>query len=63
MRDDDKPEVIEHRLGQYREKTEPLVAYYDDRNLLDRIDGSNSPDEVAEQIRAVLATREMEREV
>jgi adenylate kinase len=27
VRDDDKPEVIRHRLGQYHEKTEPLVTY------------------------------------
>ena len=29
VRDDDKPEVIRHRLEQYHEKTEPLVDYYD----------------------------------
>ncbi len=39
VRDDDKPEVIRKRLGTYHEKTEPLVAYYDDRSLLRRIDG------------------------
>ena len=40
VRDDDKPEVIRHRLEQYHEKTEPLVAYYEERGLLRRVDGS-----------------------
>jgi adenylate kinase len=59
IRDDDKPEVIRHRLDQYREKTEPLVAYYDDKGLLRRIAGTASPDEVAAEIRALLSTLRM----
>jgi adenylate kinase len=59
IRDDDKPEVIRHRLEQYREKTEPLVAYYDDKGLLRRIAGTASPDEVAAEIRALLSTLRM----
>lgn len=31
QRDDDKPEVIRHRLEVYRRDTEPLIAYYGDR--------------------------------
>ena len=34
VRDDDKPEVIRHRLEQYHEKTEPLIDYYEERGLL-----------------------------
>ena len=30
VRDDDKPEVIRHRLEQYHEKTEPLIDYYEE---------------------------------
>ncbi len=62
VRDDDKPEVIRHRLEQYREKTEPLVGYYDERGLLERVDGTGSPDDVYESIRALLATLRMEEE-
>jgi adenylate kinase len=62
VRDDDKPEVIKHRLDQYREKTEPLVAWYDDRGLLERVDGGKDPDQVEEDIRALLATLRMEEE-
>ena len=62
VRDDDKPEVIEHRLVQYRDKTEPLVAWYDERGLLERVDGAKAPDEVYEDVRALLATLRMEDE-
>jgi adenylate kinase len=63
IRDDDKPDVIRHRLEQYEEKTEPLVAYYDEKGLLRRIDGTRSPDEVGDRIRALLATVRMEEEI
>ena len=62
IRDDDKPDVIKHRLDQYRSKTEPLVAWYDDRGLLERVDGAKEPDQVGEDIRALLATLRMEEE-
>jgi adenylate kinase len=62
IRDDDKPEVIKNRLDQYREKTEPLVAWYEDRGMLERINGEQEPDRVDEDIRALLATLRMEEE-
>ncbi len=61
-RDDDKPDVIKHRLAQYREKTEPLVAWYEDRGVLERVDGEKNQDQVEEDIRALLATLRMEEE-
>jgi adenylate kinase len=63
VRDDDKPEVIRHRLDQYHSKTEPLIAYYDERGLLRRVDGTLPPDEVSDRIRAILATLRMEEEL
>jgi adenylate kinase len=60
QRDDDKPEVVKRRLEEYHEKTEPLVAYYDERGLLRRIDGTRSPTEVHDHVRAVLATLRLE---
>jgi adenylate kinase len=63
IRDDDKPEVIRNRLDTYHEKTEPLIAYYDERGILRRMDGSPSPDEVSDRIRATLATLRMEEEL
>ncbi len=62
IRDDDKPEVIRHRLDQYHEKTEPLVSYYDHRSLLRRIDGAAPPDEVAAEVSRTLATLRLEGE-
>jgi adenylate kinase len=63
VRDDDKPEVIRHRLEQYHEKTEPLIARYEEAGILRRVDGSLTPDEVGDRIRAMLATRRMEEEL
>jgi adenylate kinase len=63
IRDDDKPEVIKHRLEEYHAKTEPLIGYYDDQGILRRIDGSRNADEVRDQIRATLATLRFEDRV
>jgi adenylate kinase len=60
VRDDDKPEVISHRLGQYHEKTEPLIEFYDHQSLLRRIDGGAAPDAVADELRRTLATLKLE---
>ena len=49
VRDDDKPNVIKNRLSQYREKTAPLVDYYEERGILNRVNGAQSPDEVEER--------------
>jgi adenylate kinase len=62
VRDDDKPEVIRNRLDQYHDKTEPLVDYYEARGILRRVDGERSSQEVADRIRALLATLRMEVE-
>lgn len=63
VRDDDQPDVIRHRLEEYREKTEPLIDYYESKGLLRRVDGSASPDEVGDRIRAVLATLRIEEDI
>jgi len=60
QRDDDKPEVVRKRLEVYHAETEPLIAYYDERGLLRRVDGTRSPTEVHDHIRAVLATLRLE---
>lgn len=60
IRDDDKPEVIRHRLDQYHAKTEPLVGYYDGQSLLRRIDGAATPDRVGDEVERTLATLKLE---
>ena len=63
QRDDDKPEVVENRLRVYHDQTEPLIEYYDERGLMRRIDGTRSPADVHDHIRAVIATLRMEDDV
>jgi adenylate kinase len=62
VRDDDKPEVIKNRLKQYNEKTRPLIDYYEERGILNRVNGAQSPDEVEESIHGILATLRREEE-
>jgi adenylate kinase len=63
QRDDDKPETVKHRLAVYHEQTEPVVVYYDERGILRRFDGSRSPTEVHDHIRATLATLRLEEDL
>ena len=63
QRDDDKPDVVEHRLAVYHEKTKPLVDYYDEQGLMRRIDGTRPPTAVHDHIRAVIATLRLEEDV
>jgi adenylate kinase len=63
IRDDDKPEVIRHRLEQYHAKTEPLIDYYEEKGILKRVNGERSQTEVADRIRAILATLRLEEEL
>jgi adenylate kinase len=63
QRDDDKPETVRKRLAVYHEQTEPLVDWYKDRGVLRRFDGTRSPDEVHDRIRATLATKRLEAEL
>jgi len=60
QRDDDKPEIVRTRLGVYHEQTEPLVAYYEERGLLRRFDGTRTATEVHDHVRATLATLRLE---
>jgi adenylate kinase len=63
QRDDDKPETVRKRLSVYHEQTEPLIEWYEDKGVLQRFDGTRSPDEVHDRIRATLATRRLEAEL
>jgi adenylate kinase len=63
QRDDDKPEVVRKRLSVYHEQTSPLIEWYEDKGVLRRFDGTRSPDEVHDRIRATLATKRLEAEL
>jgi adenylate kinase len=60
QRKDDQPEVVLKRLQTYHEKTESLIDYYEEKGLLRRFDGTRSPTEVHDHIRATLATLRLE---
>jgi adenylate kinase len=62
QRDDDKPETVRKRLSVYHDQTEPLIEWYEERGLLRRFDGTRTPDEVHDRIRATLATKRLEAE-
>ena len=54
IRDDDKIESIKNRLRVYKEQTEPLIAYYREKGLLQEIDSSKSPEDSLGQIKSLL---------
>jgi len=60
QREDDRAETVRRRLEVYHSQTEPLIAYYEERGLLCRFDGTLPPDQVYAHIRAALATVRLE---
>ncbi|NDU74242.1 adenylate kinase [Actinomadura sp. DSM 109109] len=59
QRDDDKEEVVMHRLEVYRLDTSPLVQFYADENILVGIDATGPVEEVTK--RALTALRPLEK--
>ena len=40
LRDDDKPETVQKRLGVYHDQTQPLIDYYSEKGVLKTVDGT-----------------------
>lgn len=55
VRPDDKPEVLERRLMEYREKTAPLSEYYASTGKLKTVDGMADVMAVTAEIGRILA--------
>lgn len=53
-RADDTEEVIRHRQNVYEEQTKPMIELFEERELLVKIDGLGSVDEVSERIFSAL---------
>jgi adenylate kinase len=53
-RADDKEEVIRNRLDVYREQTEPLIAFYRERQMLRSVDGSQEMDVVTSELQTIV---------
>jgi len=54
QRDDDKEEVIRQRLESYKAKTQPLIDYYNEKDLVVNINGEKDIKDVFDDIRGVL---------
>lgn len=54
QRSDDTAEVVETRLENYYEQTEPVVGYYKNNNTVYEIDANKEPDEVKASMFSVL---------
>ena len=54
-RADDTPETIRRRQEVYREQTAPLIAFYDQRGLVTRVNGLGTVEEIAERMHAAVA--------
>ena len=63
QREDDREETVRNRLAVYHDQTAPLVRFYEERDLLRRFDGTRSPTEVHDHIRATIATLRLEDEL
>ncbi len=53
-RSDDTHEVIQFRLLEYKEKTAPVLGFYEERGIRAPIDGTGDPDEVFGRISEVV---------
>ena len=54
QRDDDKEETVRHRLTVYEQKTAPVVSYYEQHQVLQRVPGDQAIDDVHAAILRVL---------
>ena len=54
VRKDDNPDTVKDRLVVYHRETEPLIAFYEKKGLLRRIDGDQGPDKNAAAFRAAM---------
>ena len=63
QREDDKPATIANRLEVFHRETAPVADFYEERGLLRRFDGTRTPTEVHDHIRATIATLRLEDEL
>ncbi len=53
-RSDDRAELVRERLAAYHAQTAPLIAYYEGRGLLSRVDAMGQIDEIARALGEVV---------
>ena len=54
IRKDDNPETVKDRLVVYHRETEPLIAFYEKKSLLRKIDGTQAPEVAAKAFLAAM---------
>jgi adenylate kinase len=54
QRADDTAEAVQKRLEKYHRDTAPIIPYYEDKGLLQKVDGLASPDEVTQRMLTAL---------
>lgn len=54
LRDDDKPETVQKRLGVYHDQTQPLIEYYTEAGILKEVDGTIDINDVFAEIVKIL---------
>ena len=54
LRDDDKPETVKNRLAVYHEQTQPLIDFYEKKDVLRTVDGTLPMEEVFAAITGIL---------
>lgn len=50
IRADDEPQTVEKRLKEYSKETDPLIAYFQERQQLTEINGEQDPDNVTQAV-------------
>ena len=53
-REDDKPDIIKNRFKTYNSETQPLIPFYEERNILFNINGMQEIEKVSEDIKKVI---------
>jgi adenylate kinase len=51
---DDQADILEDRLMRYQQRVEPLLAYYEKRNLLHVVDAQGHIDDISEAVSSVI---------
>ncbi len=54
LREDDKPETVEKRLKVYHDQTQPLIDYYQGKDILKTVDGTQDLEDVFKDIIAIV---------
>jgi adenylate kinase len=54
VRSDDNEETLRNRLAEYRQKTAPIILYYEKKGMLQKLDGRQSIEAVAASIDSIL---------